>query len=301
MNDRDTNRCATEGVNLTCFAWNSAPCVGTDISRSLIVKGREFQFPIDYSSDYYTKLTSTPDSVTNYAKQLANLLGNCRDVAKTLIEEHRAWHREYRNSQLPDPKSYQIGDFVFARRAVKSDKSKGRVAKTQYAHTGPWEIIDKLSGGSYQLRHCKSHNLNKKHSSDLTPCPRNLVPFPPVHGADNSYGQIHKQISKHSYLDAGVDEILPAHPLKVPVAFASLSKSTSEHQFEHFPSLSELNDELGFWPHNSISSDDDIKSPIMDTFTGVLGNSFRSLNNSVEIRDLDTSLSQDHSAPSQNI
>jgi hypothetical protein len=63
-------------------------------------------------------------------------------------------HREYVNSQRPDPLSFQIGDKVFAKRAVKSDKKKGRIGKIMIKHTGPWEIIEKLDGSSYRIRHC---------------------------------------------------------------------------------------------------------------------------------------------------
>jgi hypothetical protein len=295
-NERNTNRSVTEGVHLTAFAWNSAPVVGTDISRSLIVKGREFQFPIDYSSDEYTRLTSTPESVTNYAKTLAELLACCQDVAKVLIDEHRAWHREYRNSQLPDPKIFQIGDHVFARRSVKSDKKKGRVGKTQYAHTGPWEVIEKLAGGSYKLQHCKSKQQNKKHASDLSPCPRDLVPFTPIHGADNTFGQINKQIQQKSYLDAGIDGFPPANPFKVHVTFAQAS-GISNPNLEPFPSLSELDDELGDRPivDDICTTDEDQHSHIMDIYTGILEPA-SSLNNIVETRALSPAPSPQNNA-----
>ena len=39
-NERDDNRVALEGILMSLYAWNSAPIIGTDISRSLIVVGR---------------------------------------------------------------------------------------------------------------------------------------------------------------------------------------------------------------------------------------------------------------------
>jgi hypothetical protein len=51
-----------------------------------------------------------------------------------LIEENRAYHREYINSRRPDPKIYSIGDTVFARRAIKSIALRGMVGKLQYAY-----------------------------------------------------------------------------------------------------------------------------------------------------------------------
>ena len=62
-NERGTNRVAEEGILMALYAWNSAPVIGTDVSRSLLVIGREFQFPIDYSSDKHLILTSDPNRV----------------------------------------------------------------------------------------------------------------------------------------------------------------------------------------------------------------------------------------------
>eukprot|EP00956_Cyclotella_meneghiniana_P039807 scaffold180031_cov23-Cyclotella_meneghiniana.AAC.1 len=62
-------------------------------------------------------------------------------------------HRELINSARPDPKIYEVGDRVFARRTVQSSKKKERVGKLEFAYTGPWEVISKLKGASYECRH----------------------------------------------------------------------------------------------------------------------------------------------------
>jgi len=41
-------RVFVECALLSAYAWNSAPVVGTDISRSLVTLGSEFRFPIAY-------------------------------------------------------------------------------------------------------------------------------------------------------------------------------------------------------------------------------------------------------------
>ena len=46
-NERGTTKVAQEGVLMSLYAWNSAPVIGTDISRSMVVVGRNFKFPID--------------------------------------------------------------------------------------------------------------------------------------------------------------------------------------------------------------------------------------------------------------
>ena len=43
-------RIAEEAILLLLYAWNSCPVSGTDISHSFVAIGREFAFPIDYST-----------------------------------------------------------------------------------------------------------------------------------------------------------------------------------------------------------------------------------------------------------
>ncbi len=59
-NKRDSVRIALKAILLLLYAWNSCPIPGTDISRSLIAVGREFAFPIDYSTNKHWELTSLP-------------------------------------------------------------------------------------------------------------------------------------------------------------------------------------------------------------------------------------------------
>ena len=66
--------------------------IGTDMSRSLLVTGREFNFPIDFSTEQHQLLTSTPLIVNSFAADQARLLSYDRALAKELIYHHRAWH-----------------------------------------------------------------------------------------------------------------------------------------------------------------------------------------------------------------
>jgi hypothetical protein len=136
-NERDSVRVAMEAILLLLYAWNSAPIPGTDISRCLVALGREFQFPFDFSADKHLALTSTPASVTSYSRDLATRLSALREVATLLVDEQRAYHREFINARRPDPKLYSVGDTVFARRATRSDAGCGQVDKLTYPFTGP--------------------------------------------------------------------------------------------------------------------------------------------------------------------
>ena len=96
--ERDSVRVSQEGILLLLYAWNSCPMPGTDISWSFCAVGREFAFPIDYCKDKHWELTSTPAEIQSYSKTLAQQLSASSEVAKLLIEESRAYHREYINS-----------------------------------------------------------------------------------------------------------------------------------------------------------------------------------------------------------
>ncbi len=104
-----TNECgmvrvALESLLLLLYAWNSCPVPGTDISRSLVAVGREFAFPIDYSSGKHWELTSSPAIVKSYSKDLAKRLGACCKIAMLLVREQCEWHRELVNSHRRDPR-----------------------------------------------------------------------------------------------------------------------------------------------------------------------------------------------------
>jgi hypothetical protein len=188
-----------EAILLLLYAWNSAPIPGTDILRCFVALGRKFQFPIDFSADKHLELTSTPASVTSYSRDLATRLSALREVATLLVEEQRAYHCEFINVRRPDPKLHSVDDTVFAHRATRSDAGRGQVDKLIYPFTGPWLITAKLDGASYEIEHVATKRKDKKHASDLSPYPTELIAFQPLDGADNQYGQIHRKISDHPY------------------------------------------------------------------------------------------------------
>ena len=78
---------------------HSCPVPGTDISRSLVAVGCEFQLPIDFSSGKAAALISAPGSVKSYSRLLAECLSACHEVALLLVREQRCWHRELVNSR----------------------------------------------------------------------------------------------------------------------------------------------------------------------------------------------------------
>ncbi len=102
-NKHDSVQVALEAILLLLYAWNSSPVPGIDISRSLIAVGREFAFPIDFSSRKHWQLTSSASTVVSYSKELAMCLSACREVAELLVQEQHSYYREYINARRPVP------------------------------------------------------------------------------------------------------------------------------------------------------------------------------------------------------
>ncbi len=247
-NECDSGCVALEAILLLLYAWNSCPIPGTDISWSLVAVGREFAFPIDYSTNKHWELTSSPISVESYSMDLAACLSALCKVTQLLVQEHRACHCELINSPHPNSCTYSIGDIVFAHHAIWSDASKECVDKPCYQFTGPWQIILALKGASYKLEHCSTPNRKeKKHASDLSPYPLELIPFQPLDGPDTQYGQIHKPITAQPFKEAGINEFQPTLPYKVPAWFLTTDQASGFH----WPSLLELNDDLLPFPWSS--------------------------------------------------
>jgi hypothetical protein len=97
-NDRDTNRVFLEGAQTLTYAWNSCLVLGTDLSRSLLTVGREFQFPIDFEVNCQMSFEISDREKKLSEESLTDLLLKSREIYLLLIKEHRAAHREYRNA-----------------------------------------------------------------------------------------------------------------------------------------------------------------------------------------------------------
>ncbi len=190
--------------------------------------GREFAFPIDYSAGKHWQLTLSPSTVESYSKDLATRLSACHEIVELLVSKQREWHRLLVNLQRQDPRIYSHGDIVFARRATRSDASRGRVGKLVYKFTGPWRIVESLKGASYAIEHClKPSRREKKHASDLTPYPPELIPLQPIDGADNRYGQLYKPIGANPFKEAGLKGFEPPVPFHAPATFIDVGNHTT--------------------------------------------------------------------------
>jgi hypothetical protein len=131
-NDRASNRVFIEGAQTLSYSWNSCPVLGTDLSRSLLVVGREFHFPINFEANKQVSYVESETDVKLFPDNLTDLLLKSREIYTILISEHRAAHRELRNSQINRPREFKLGDIVFTNVQVQSKKSTGTVQKLAY-------------------------------------------------------------------------------------------------------------------------------------------------------------------------
>ena len=69
---------------------------------------------------------------------------------------------------------------------------RGQVDKLIYPFTGPWLITAKLDGAFYEIEQVATKCKDKKHASDLSPYPSELIAFQPLNGTDNQHGQINQ-------------------------------------------------------------------------------------------------------------
>jgi hypothetical protein len=140
---------------------------------------------------------------------------------------------------------------VFACHATQSDALKGCVDKLAYVFNGPWHITAILRGNLFELKHCSTpHRKEKKHASNLSPYPLELIPFQQLDGSKIWYGQLHKPIMAPPFKEAGINGFGPIQPFKISANFLTADQ-VSEF---HWPSLLELNDDI--FPFNWLSEEE---------------------------------------------
>ena len=185
-----------------------------------------------------------------------------------LVKEQRAWHRKFVNSHHPDQKLFSIGDIVFACQAVRSDASHGLVDKLTYPFTGPWRIIAKLYGASYEIKHCTSKAKDKRHASDLSPYPVKLIPFQPIDGRDKQFSQLYPKFKEHPYQEAGIKGFTPPTPFVAPTNFIT----TSDALCFTLPTLAELNTKIhgdnGLMDNDKFLDTGNLILPVAGLYTG---------------------------------
>jgi hypothetical protein len=114
----------------------------------MVAIGREFAFPIDFSTGKHAELYSTPGTVESFSQELAVRLSSCREISNLLVRKHRCWHRNLVNSHQGDPLIFSVSNIVFACQATPSNTKRGYVVKLIHPFTGPWRFVRALPGAS---------------------------------------------------------------------------------------------------------------------------------------------------------
>jgi hypothetical protein len=112
-------------------------------------------------------------------------------------------------------------------------------------------------------------NCNKKkHASDLSPYPLELIPFKLVKGSDTQYGQFHKPIQAGPYKEARIEGFKPLLSFNVPANYLTTDTALAFH----WPSLLELNNKIVLFQSSSederrlyLSGDTVLTLPLMYT------------------------------------
>jgi hypothetical protein len=253
--ERGTNRVFLEAVEMLCYAWNSAPVTGTDLSRSLLVVGRDFRFPIDISNNRHITYNINKINFRSFADDLLSLLSKCREIYSLLIQEQRTMHREYQNSQLKNPKKFKLNNLVFTNVQIQSKSKDNQVKKLSYTRRGPYKIIKTHPSGSYDLKltTATSSSVIKKHGSELILCPKYLIPHKPIQSSDHIYSELNKKIIENPFSRAFIEGYTPTKPWEAAAAALSqIDLSIKDLTIvPDFPSVEQLDAEYDSWPKSS--------------------------------------------------
>jgi hypothetical protein len=225
-----------------------------DLSRSLLVTGREFKFPIDIQNSKSTTFEVNEETIKTYTQEMTELLTKCREIYLLLINEHRALHREHRNSQLNNPKKFNIGDIVFTKVQIQSQSSLNKIKKLSYSRRGPYKVVTQHPSGSYDLTLLRGNNKStiKKHGSDLIQCPKELIPHQSISdSSDQLFSNLNKSPIPNPYEYANIKGFNPAKPWETaPAALANIKLPIISDKIPSFPTVEEMDNEFDSWPES---------------------------------------------------
>ena len=93
------------------------------------------------------------------------------------------------------------------------------------------------------MEHRDTKKIGKPHASHLSPYTKELLPFFPIDGVDNRYGQIYTTIKSDPYMNTGIKGFQPSQPFKTFVHAATNDVGSDVI----FPTMARMNAELFEW------------------------------------------------------
>ena len=107
------------------------------------------------------------------------------------------------------------------------------------------------------MEHRDTKNIGNRRAAHLSPYQQELLPFLPIDGVDNRYGQIYTPIKADPYMNSGIKGFHPSQPFKNSVH----SEIPAVGSDVRFTTLAEPNAQLFEWNENKedmVSADDSL-------------------------------------------
>ena len=138
------------------FAYNNTPHSATGYAPAILLYGFKPNKPISYIGDQNPSIISQPplnEILKPEALEFINEFDGMRIAAKDALRKAQSiFKNNYNKSHLPI--SFEIGDLVMINMhsLTLPNVTEGKGVKTTRRFEGPFEVIDKLSDITYQLR-----------------------------------------------------------------------------------------------------------------------------------------------------
>lgn len=149
-------------VKEIAFAMNSSVSETTSFTPAYLNFGRELRTPFDNKCEL-------PVPVCKEVALLRDRMIYVHDLARDEIARSQDKSLSYKNRGTKE-RSFEIGDKVWMRTHILSDKSKGISSGLAPRREGPFLVVNKVSSHVYDLKNEATGQLAYKiHINDLTP------------------------------------------------------------------------------------------------------------------------------------
>jgi len=150
-------------LNEISFALRTAVNESTGFSPAYLMFLREPRTPFD-------NLVGTNSSYIKDVNEAQERMTLVLDLARESMLLSQDDYLRYKNQRAKE-RSFEVGDIVWMRTHILSDKAKGISAGLAPKREGPFKVILKVSRHVYDLEHIEtSQKVNKIHVNDLSPC-----------------------------------------------------------------------------------------------------------------------------------
>lgn len=149
-------------VKEIAFALNSSVSESTKFTPAYLNFGRELRTSFDNKCNL-------PKSACKEIADLKERMITLHDLARDYITHSQDKNLIYKNRGTKE-RSFEIGDKVWMRTHILSDKSKGISSGLAPKREGPFKVLERVASHVYNLQNLETNQLvHKVHINDLTP------------------------------------------------------------------------------------------------------------------------------------